>query len=79
MRSTTAAVTVMVMVVVPTAGPTEAGAQERGSGNFFFETGDVSHRVVNAAPAPCTHLLFEILPLDAKGPSLIPPRDRKAP
>ncbi len=55
------------------------GTVTYAAGDFFFETGDVSHRVVNATPAPCTHLLFEILPLDAEGPSLIPPRDRKAP
>lgn len=43
------------------------------AGDFFFETGDVSHRV--ESPQPSTHLLFEILPVDVDGPSLIPPRD----
>ena len=46
------------------------------SGDFFFETGDVSHRVNNKTSDPNTHLLFEILPLDLKGPSLIVPRDK---
>lgn len=47
------------------------------AGDYFFETGDVSHRV--ESPSPSKHLLFEILPIDAKGPSLILPisRDRK--
>jgi len=46
------------------------------AGDFFFETGDVSHRVNNKTSEPNTHLLFEILPLALKGPSLIVPRDK---
>jgi quercetin dioxygenase-like cupin family protein len=46
------------------------------AGDFFFEAGDVSHRVNNKTSAPNAHLLFEILPIDLKGPSLIPPRDK---
>src|SRR4051812_26068753 len=46
------------------------------AGDFFFETGDISHRVNNKTNNPNTHLLFEILPLDLKGPSLIVPRDK---
>ena len=46
------------------------------AGDFFFETGDVSHRVNNKTQKPNTHLLFEILPIDLKGPSLILPRDK---
>lgn len=45
-------------------------------GDFFFETGDISHRVNNKTNEPNTHLLFEILPMDLKGPSLILPRDK---
>jgi quercetin dioxygenase-like cupin family protein len=44
------------------------------TGDFFFETGDVSHRVNNKTAQPNTHLLFEILPVDLKGASLILPR-----
>ncbi len=43
---------------------------------FFFEAGDVSHRVNNKTSAPNAHLLFEILPIDLKGPTRIPPRDK---
>ena len=46
------------------------------AGDFFFETGDISHRVNNKTQQPNTHLLFEILPVDLKGPSLILPRDK---
>jgi quercetin dioxygenase-like cupin family protein len=45
------------------------------AGDYFFETGDISHRVINKSGAVNAHLLFEILPADLKGPSLIPPKD----
>jgi quercetin dioxygenase-like cupin family protein len=43
-----------------------------GPGEFFFETGDVNHTVFNKTDAPMVHVLFEILPVDHGGPSLIP-------
>jgi quercetin dioxygenase-like cupin family protein len=46
------------------------------AGDFFFETGDISHRVNNKTSKPNSHLLFEILPIDLQGPSLIVPRDK---
>lgn len=46
------------------------------AGDFFFETGDVSHRVNNKTGKPNTHLLLEILSTDVKGTSLIPPKDK---
>jgi quercetin dioxygenase-like cupin family protein len=45
-----------------------------GPGDFFFESGDINHTVFNKTDAPMVHVLFEILPLDLKGPSLIPVR-----
>jgi quercetin dioxygenase-like cupin family protein len=45
-----------------------------GPGDFFFEAGDVNHTVFNRTDAPMVHVLFEILPADLKGPSLIPVR-----
>jgi quercetin dioxygenase-like cupin family protein len=42
------------------------------AGEFFFESGDVNHTVYNKTDAPNQHLLFEILPVDLKGPSLMP-------
>lgn len=44
-------------------------------GDFFFETGDVSHRVEDESGAVSKHLLFEILPVEVDGASLILPRD----
>jgi quercetin dioxygenase-like cupin family protein len=43
-----------------------------GPGDFFFETGDINHTVYNKTDAPMVHILFEILPTDHNGPSLIP-------
>jgi len=40
-------------------------------GDFFFESGDINHTVFNKTDAPMVHLLFEILPADLSGPSLI--------
>jgi quercetin dioxygenase-like cupin family protein len=48
------------------------------AGDFFFEAGDVSHRVNNKTVDRNTHLRFEVLPMDLKGPSLIVPRDKPA-
>ena len=43
-------------------------------GDFFFETGDVSHRVESAGLSK--HLLFEILPIEVDGASLILPMEK---
>jgi quercetin dioxygenase-like cupin family protein len=45
-----------------------------GPGDFFFESGDVAHTVFNKTAAPMVHVLFEVLPVDLSGPSLIPAR-----
>ena len=45
------------------------GARPR---DFSFESGDMNHTVYNKTEAPMVHLLFEILPADLKGPSLMP-------
>ena len=47
-----------------------------GPGDYFFESGDVNHTAYNKTDAPMVHLLFEILPLDLKGTSLIPPKTK---
>jgi quercetin dioxygenase-like cupin family protein len=43
-----------------------------GPGDFFFESGDVNHTAQNKTDAPMVHVLFEILPVDLKGPSIMP-------
>jgi len=45
-----------------------------GPGEFFFESGDINHTVFNKTDAPMVHVLFEVLPADLNGPSLIPVR-----
>jgi quercetin dioxygenase-like cupin family protein len=45
-----------------------------GPGDFFFESGDINHTVFNKTDAPMVHVLFEILPANLSGPSLIPVR-----
>jgi quercetin dioxygenase-like cupin family protein len=45
-----------------------------GPGEFFFESGDINHTVFNKTSEPMVHVLFEILPADLNGPSLIPVR-----
>jgi len=42
------------------------------AGDFFFESGDINHTVYNKTDEPNQHLLFEILPADLQGPSLMP-------
>jgi len=49
-----------------------------GPGEFFFESGDVNHTVYNNTDTPMVHLLFEILPMALKGPSLMPVKARCA-
>jgi quercetin dioxygenase-like cupin family protein len=39
-----------------------------GPGDFFFESGDVTHTALNKTDAPMVHLLFEILPASLQGP-----------
>ena len=43
-----------------------------GPGEFFFESGDVNHTVFNKTDSPMVHVLFEVLPMDCVGPSLVP-------
>jgi quercetin dioxygenase-like cupin family protein len=45
-----------------------------GPDDFFFESGDINHTVFNKTDAPMVHVLFEILPVNLNGPSLIPAR-----
>ena len=43
-----------------------------GPGDFFFESGDVTHTALNKTDAPMVHLLFEVLPAAHQGPSIMP-------
>src|SRR5262245_60525190 len=43
-----------------------------GPGDFFFESGDVTHTAQNKTDSPMVHVLFEILAAEHKGPSIMP-------
>jgi hypothetical protein len=43
-----------------------------GPRKFFLESGDVNHTIYNKTDTRTVHLLREILPMDLKGPSLVP-------
>jgi quercetin dioxygenase-like cupin family protein len=43
-----------------------------GPGDFFFESGDVTHTALNKTDTPMVHLLFEVLPASLQGPSIMP-------
>jgi quercetin dioxygenase-like cupin family protein len=43
-----------------------------GPDDFFFESGDINHTAQNKTDAPMVHVLFEILPVEHKGPSIMP-------
>jgi len=43
-----------------------------GPGDFFFESGDVTHTAQNKTDAPMVHLLLEVLPASLQGPSIMP-------
>jgi len=45
-----------------------------GPGDYFFESGDVTHTAQNKTDAPMVHVLFEILPVELKGPSIMLPK-----
>jgi quercetin dioxygenase-like cupin family protein len=45
-----------------------------GPGDFFFESGDITHTAQNKTDAPMVHVLFEILPVELKGPSIMLPK-----
>jgi quercetin dioxygenase-like cupin family protein len=43
------------------------------AGDYFYESGDVTHTAYNKTNAPVMVLNFEILPVDWKGSSAVPP------
>src|SRR5499426_4074955 len=43
-----------------------------GPGDFFFESGDVTHTAQNKTEAPMVHGLFEIRPAEHRGPFIMP-------
>ena len=46
------------------------------AGDYYYESGDVTHSADNKSNSPVLVLQFEILPADLKGGTLIPPKPR---
>ncbi len=44
------------------------------AGDYFFETGDVTHKAYNNTKEPVVVVTFELLPVNWSGPSAIPPK-----
>ena len=47
------------------------------AGDAWFESGDLTHSSLNKGKVPVVILNFEIIPVDWKGPTLIPPKSKK--
>ncbi len=44
------------------------------SGDYFYESGDVTHEAFNKGKVPVTVVTFEIVPVSLKGGSAMPPK-----
>ena len=46
------------------------------TGEYFYESGDVTHAAYNKTTSPVRIINFEILPADLKGGSAVPPKSK---
>jgi quercetin dioxygenase-like cupin family protein len=46
------------------------------AGEYFYESGDVPHNGSNKGSAPVVLIIFEILPLDWTGATVVPPKSQ---
>jgi len=46
------------------------------AGDFFYETGAITNRASSKGSSPVVNLIFEILPVDLKGGSAVPPKSK---
>jgi quercetin dioxygenase-like cupin family protein len=46
-------------------------------GDFFYESGDITNAAYNKSNAPVRVLIFELLPVDWKGGSAVPAKQKK--
>ncbi len=46
------------------------------AGDFFYETGAITNRASSKGSSPVVNLIFEILPVDWKGGSAVPPKSK---
>ena len=46
------------------------------AGDYFYETGAISNRASNKGSSPVVNIIFEILPVDWKAGSAVPPKSQ---
>lgn len=46
------------------------------AGDYFYETGAITNRASNNGSTPVVNIIFEILPVDWKGGSAVPPKSK---
>jgi len=46
------------------------------AGDYFYETGAITNRASNTGSSPVVNIIFEILPVDWKGGSAVPPKSK---
>jgi quercetin dioxygenase-like cupin family protein len=46
------------------------------AGDYFYESGDVTHSAYNKGSSPMVNIIFEILPADWKGGSAVLPKSK---
>ena len=46
------------------------------AGEYFYETGAITNRASSTGSSPVVNLIFEILPVDWKGGSAVPPKSQ---
>ena len=44
------------------------------AGDYYYETGAITHSVSNKGSSPVVNIVFEILPADLKGLTTVPPK-----
>jgi quercetin dioxygenase-like cupin family protein len=46
------------------------------AGDYFYETGAITNSASNKGTSPVVNIIFEILPVDLKGGSAVPPKSK---
>ncbi len=46
------------------------------AGDYFYETGAVTNKASSTGSSPVVNIIFEILPVDWKGSSTVPPKSK---
>ena len=46
------------------------------AGDYFYETGAITNRASSTGSSPVVNIIFEVLPVDWKGGSAVPPKSK---